>query len=60
MSNHFQIGMGGQDRFITTQERQIKQYRENELLTREVVSQKINEIKGDVENMRYIRLTKKT
>ena len=51
--------MGGQDRFITTKEREITQYRENELLTREFVSQKINEINGDVENMRYIRLTKK-
>ena len=41
MANYFQIRMEHQRRFITTTEQEITQYRENELSTSDVVSEKI-------------------
>ena len=59
MANYFQIRMECQDRFITTTERAIRQYRENELSTSDVVLQKIYDTNGEIGKLRYIRLTKK-
>ena len=54
MSNYFEIRMEDQERFITTTEREIRQYRENELETTDCVSQKISDTNGEIEKIRYI------
>ena len=59
MANYSEIRMDRQDRYITTTEREIRQYRENELCTSDVISEKILDVKDDIEQLRYIRLTKK-
>ena len=59
MSTQFEIRMNRQDRFVKTTKREMCQYKESELLTRDFVLQNIREINGEVENIRYIHLTKK-
>ena len=54
VSNYFQIRMKDQDRFIATIEREIRQYRENELETTDFVLQKISDTNVEIEKIRYI------
>ena len=40
--------------FIATTAREIRQYRENELSTLDIVSEKIYDTNGKIKNIRYI------